>query len=61
MSLYGNIGYTVLAVSAKKEEGLSALREQPSGRVSVFAGPSGVGKSSLLNAMDSSLQQVLKR
>ena len=56
MSLYGNIGYTVLAVSAKKEEGLSALREQLAGRVSVFAGPSGVGKSSLRNAMDSSLQ-----
>jgi len=38
-------------------EGLDALRVQLSGRTSAFLGPSGVGKSSLLNAMQPGLGQ----
>jgi ribosome biogenesis GTPase len=48
---YGPAGYQVLATSAKRGEGLAALRDLLRGRVSVLAGPSGVGKSSLVNAL----------
>ena len=55
LALYEDIGYPVLRVSAHTGEGLAALREQLCGETSVFAGPSGVGKSSLMNAIDPSL------
>jgi ribosome biogenesis GTPase len=45
------IGLPVLAVSAKAGLGLDALIERLSGRRSLLAGQSGVGKSSLLNAL----------
>jgi ribosome biogenesis GTPase len=48
---YGPAGYQVLGTSAKQAEGLAALRDLLRGRVSVLAGPSGVGKSSLVNAL----------
>ncbi|MGC4105742.1 MAG: ribosome small subunit-dependent GTPase A [Thermomicrobiales bacterium] len=44
--------YPVHFVSARTREGISALREALDGKVSAVAGPSGVGKSSLLNALD---------
>jgi ribosome biogenesis GTPase len=53
--LYEEIGYRVLHVSAQSGEGLAALRDQLAGRMSMFAGRSGVGKSSLLNAMQPGL------
>lgn len=43
--------YRVAVTSAKTGEGLGRLREALRGRVSVFAGPSGVGKSTILNAL----------
>lgn len=55
LALYEDIGYPVLRVSAHTGEGLAALREHLCGETSVFAGPSGVGKSSLMNAIDPSL------
>lgn len=51
ISLYEGIGYRVLSVSARKSAGLDALRERLAGHVNVFSGQSGVGKSSLLNAL----------
>jgi ribosome biogenesis GTPase len=51
MELYRNIGYEVLVTSAKLQEGIDAIAERLTGTISVFAGQSGVGKSSLLNAM----------
>ncbi len=48
---YGAAGYPVLVTSAKTGEGLDALRRQLEGHVTVFTGPTGVGKSSLLNAL----------
>ena len=49
---YGPAGYQVLATSAKSGAGLVALRDLLRGRASVLTGPSGVGKSTLLNALD---------
>ncbi|HKW39643.1 MAG TPA: ribosome small subunit-dependent GTPase A [Gemmatimonadales bacterium] len=53
---YGPAGYQVLATSVRQPEGLVALRDLLRGRASVLAGASGVGKSSLLNALDPGLQ-----
>jgi ribosome biogenesis GTPase len=44
-------GYEVLHTSAATGEGLDVLREHLRGKITAFAGPSGVGKSSLLNAL----------
>lgn len=49
--IYQQIGYPVLYVSARTGAGLKALYQQLAGRVSVLVGPSGVGKTSLLNAL----------
>jgi ribosome biogenesis GTPase len=52
---FPNLGYTVLYTSTKNGAGIEALRLQLTGKLSVFAGPSGVGKSSLLNAIQPGL------
>jgi ribosome biogenesis GTPase len=49
-------GYQVLATSGKVPEGLPALRDLLRGRATVFTGASGVGKSSLLNALEPGLK-----
>jgi ribosome biogenesis GTPase / thiamine phosphate phosphatase len=49
--LYREIGYPVVACSALSGAGLAELHQLMQGKVSVLAGPSGVGKSSLLNAL----------
>jgi len=49
--LYESIGYGSLVTSARRGEGIEELKRRLSGRISVFAGQSGVGKSSLLNAL----------
>lgn len=52
---YQQIGYQVLLISALTGAGLPELREALRGRVSVFVGKSGVGKTSLLNALQPGL------
>ncbi len=49
--VYEKIGYPLHITSVRSGKGLSELREQLHGRTSVVTGPSGVGKSSLLNAL----------
>jgi ribosome biogenesis GTPase / thiamine phosphate phosphatase len=49
-------GYDVLATSVRTGQGLEALRARLTDRESVVTGPSGVGKSSLLNALEPGLQ-----
>lgn len=53
--LYEEIGYTVIYVSAETNEGISELSDALTDMITVFTGPSGVGKSSLLNALDPTL------
>lgn len=53
--MYESIGYRVIYTSTKTETGLEELRTQLQKKVSAFAGPSGVGKSSLLNALQPGL------
>jgi ribosome biogenesis GTPase len=49
--IYPPLGYPVIYASALQGLGLEALRDVLRGRVSALAGPSGVGKSSLLNQL----------
>ncbi|KYH32519.1 ribosome small subunit-dependent GTPase A [Neomoorella mulderi] len=53
--IYRQIGYSNLIASARTGQGVEKLREVLAGRLSTFAGPSGVGKSSLLNALQPEL------
>ena len=53
--IYEGAGYPVMEVSALTGEGIETLREACRGHVSLFSGVSGVGKSSLIKALDPSL------
>jgi ribosome biogenesis GTPase len=52
---YTTIGYPIVYACAKSGEGVDELRERLKGKISALAGPSGVGKSSLLNAVQPGL------
>ncbi len=56
IGVYSQMGYEVLLLSAKNGAGISRLRRRLAARETVVAGQSGVGKSSLLNAVDPSLK-----
>ena len=47
--IYGNIGYPILATNAKENKGIEDINKILENNISVFAGNSGVGKSTLLN------------
>ena len=53
--MYEDIGYRVIYTSAKNEQGLEEMRDVLKNKISALAGPSGVGKSSLLNALQPGL------
>jgi len=55
LEVYRALGYPVALASAATGAGLDTLRALLAGHTSAFLGPSGVGKSSLLNALDSGL------
>lgn len=48
---YIDIGYTLIEASTKNRDGLNTLKQELKNRTSVFVGQSGVGKSSLINAL----------
>jgi ribosome biogenesis GTPase len=48
---YAKIGYPIVMTSSKQDRGIEEVREYLKGHLSVFAGQSGVGKSSLLNQL----------
>ncbi len=56
VGVYSQMGYEVLLLSAKTGFGVDCFRRALVGRENVVVGQSGVGKSSLLNAIDPSLQ-----
>lgn len=51
LEIYRHIGYRVMLVSSVTQEGMAELEAALKGRVTIFAGQSGVGKSSLLNVL----------
>lgn len=53
--IYEGAGYEVIQTSVKTREGIEALRSSCGGRVCLFSGESGVGKSSIIKALDPSL------
>ena len=58
--VYEKIGYTCLRVSANSAVGIEALKEMMIGKVSMFSGHSGVGKSTLVNALEPTLDLKTK-
>ncbi len=55
VDIYTGAGYEVILTSARTGEGVDRIREICDGRVCLFSGESGVGKSSLIKALDPSL------
>ncbi len=60
LEIYEKIGYRVLRTSALTGAGLPELKSALAGGISVFTGPSGVGKTSLLNHIQPGLGRQVK-
>ena len=55
IDLYKEIGYTCIMTSAKEDKGLDVLKSMMKDKINVFAGHSGVGKSTLINTIEPEL------
>lgn len=53
--IYGACGFQTISVSAGEQEGIEELKELLQGRTTAVAGPSGVGKSSVVNCLQSGI------
>ena len=51
IGLYNHIGYPGLKISALEKDGIEALQEKIKGKITLFSGHSGVGKSTLINTL----------
>lgn len=60
-SAYHQMGYPILYTSARDHSGMDALRDHLKGKISAFTGPSGVGKTSLLNLIQPGLGRQVKQ
>jgi ribosome biogenesis GTPase len=58
--IYQQIGYKCLRVSSTEGKGIEELKDIMKGKVTMFSGHSGVGKSTLVNAMEPSLHLKTK-
>lgn len=56
LQTYESIGYKCLQVSAEKNINIDLLKKELPGKISLFSGLSGVGKSSILNCIDPNLK-----
>lgn len=54
-AIYSEIGYKCIAISATKKIGIDEVKELMKGKTTMFSGHSGVGKSTLINAIEPSL------
>ena len=61
IDIYTNVGYRVVCTSARTGEGVDELRSLTCGNVCLFSGESGVGKSSLIKALDPTLDPKIGR
>ena len=61
IDIYTNAGYRVVCTSARTGEGVDELRSLTGGNVCLFSGESGVGKSSLIKAIDPTLDPKIGR
>ena len=61
IDIYTNAGYRVVCASARTGEGVDELRSLTCGNVCLFSGESGVGKSSLIKALDPTLDPKIGR
>ncbi len=57
LAVYARLGYPIVRVSATTGAGIAELRALVTGRTAALVGPSGVGKSSVLNALEPGLAQ----
>lgn len=56
LQTYESIGYKCFQVSAEKNFNIDLLRKELTGKINLFSGLSGVGKSSILNSLDPTLK-----
>ncbi len=60
LRVYEGMGYPIIRTSALRGDGIDRLRSRLASGISVFTGPSGVGKTSLLNCMQPGLGRQVK-
>ncbi|NDJ60416.1 MAG: ribosome small subunit-dependent GTPase A [Chloroflexi bacterium] len=60
-AVYAQLGYPMLYTCALSGAGIAELKARLQGRISVFTGPSGVGKTSLLNCVQPGLGRAVKQ